>query len=114
MKKYCLDCNKLKSRKGNYCKSCGYKHRVRPNGLVYKITKENIGYGGLHFWVYKVLGKPLICSWCKSIKNIQWANVSHQYKRDIKDWLSLCAKCHNNYDRQTGWGKAAEKYGVWL
>lgn len=39
----CLDCGKDKSKKGLYCKSCGYKHRVRPTGLKYKFVKENKG-----------------------------------------------------------------------
>jgi hypothetical protein len=39
--KYCLDCEKPKSDKGSYCKVCGYKHRVRPKGLLYIKHKEN-------------------------------------------------------------------------
>ncbi len=23
-----------------------------------------------------------------------WANISQEYKRDIKDWKQLCKKCH--------------------
>ena len=41
MKKYCLDCNKEKSKKGLYCKVCGYKHRTRARGLKYKLVKIN-------------------------------------------------------------------------
>lgn len=37
----CLDCGKEKSRKGQYCKPCGYKHRTRPTGLKYTLHKEN-------------------------------------------------------------------------
>jgi len=29
---------------------------------------------------------------------IQWANKDHKYKRDISDWMRLCAKCHTHYD----------------
>lgn len=39
--KKCLDCSKPKSKKGLYCKVCGYKHRKRPSGLKYKKHKEN-------------------------------------------------------------------------
>ena len=42
--KLCLDCKKPKSHKGNYCKPCGYKHRIRPKGLIYKIVVENKGW----------------------------------------------------------------------
>jgi hypothetical protein len=40
-KKHCADCGKLKSDKGKYCKSCGYKHRKRPTGLTYNIVVDN-------------------------------------------------------------------------
>ena len=28
-----------------------------------------------------------------------WANVSGEYKRDISDWIQLCASCHQRWDR---------------
>lgn len=40
-RKKCLDCGAEKSKKGKYCKKCGYKHRIKPKGLKYKIVKEN-------------------------------------------------------------------------
>lgn len=39
--KKCLDCGKIKSNKGLYCKKCGYKHRIRPRGLKYILVKKN-------------------------------------------------------------------------
>jgi hypothetical protein len=39
--KLCLDCGKEKSDKGKYCKNCGYKHRIRPKGIKYNLSKEN-------------------------------------------------------------------------
>lgn len=42
--KYCLDCELPKSNKGKYCKKCGYKHRVRPKGLIYVIRIRNKGW----------------------------------------------------------------------
>lgn len=45
MKTFCLDCKtEKKSKKGSYCKPCGYKHRKRPSGLKYNIKKENRGW----------------------------------------------------------------------
>ena len=90
--KFCLDCKKPKSsRKGNYCKKCGYKHRTRPRGLKYKIVSENKGwfrkgcrpwnkgvisklrkdkpgYDAIHEWVERWKGKPKICDFCGSKK----------------------------------------------
>jgi hypothetical protein len=66
---------------------------------------ENVGYYALHGWVYRRLGQPKKCKSC-GIKSgrIEWANKSHQYKRDIKDWISLCKKCHGKYDSGKNWG----------
>ncbi len=65
---------------------------------------DDVGYGGLHMWVYKHLGKPDTCEHCgvEGLKGraIHWANKSQQYKRDVKDWIRLCVKCHTAYDKQ--------------
>lgn len=122
MKKYCLDCNKPKSKKGNYCKSCGYKHRKRPSGLKYNIIKNNRGwfkkgcvsllkgktikkfkecsgeYSSLHKWIRRNWKIPKKCSKCNSIKNIEWSNKSGKYLRLKSDWITLCKKCHHEYD----------------
>lgn len=119
--KFCLDCQKPKSRKGNYCKPCGYNHRIRPKGLKYVLYKENPtafkkghvpankgkrskfmgrSYDGLHDWVERNLGKAKdgICEKCGSVRNLQWSNKSGRYMRDLKDWQRYCQKCHSRYD----------------
>lgn len=119
--KHCLDCGKEKSKKGSYCKKCGYKHRLRPKGLKYKLVKENPtsfkkgqvpwNFGrrgdftgksldGLHDWVERNLGKAREkeCEKCGSKKNMQWSNKSGKYLKEFIDWQSLCAKCHQRYD----------------
>lgn len=63
---------------------------------------DEVGYRGLHLWVYKQLGKPERCSQCSKVgygRGMHWANLSHEYKRDIKDWIRLCPKCHKQYDK---------------
>ena len=64
---------------------------------------EKVGYGGLHEWVYRKLGSPNICEHCKkrftNNRQLHWANKSRTYKRDVKDWIRLCASCHKKYDR---------------
>lgn len=59
---------------------------------------DNVGYVGLHYWVRRRLGDAQVCSQCGGKKNIQWANKSHEYKRDADDWLQLCRPCHMKYD----------------
>ena len=63
----------------------------------------NVGYGSLHQWVSRRLGKPDNCEHCKKIglsgKTINWANKSKRYLRDINDWIRLCVSCHRKFDR---------------
>lgn len=65
---------------------------------------DKVGYSALHAWVYKKLGKPDTCENCLKTNlfgmSIHWANISHEYKRDVNDWIRLCVKCHHDYDRK--------------
>ena len=64
---------------------------------------DKVSYGSLHDWVKRHLGKPDTCEHCGknglSGKKIHWANKSHEYKRDLTDWLRLCVSCHKAYDK---------------
>ena len=64
---------------------------------------EKVGYSGLHKWVASNLGKPMKCECCEQVfenpHKIHWANKSREYKRELSDWLRLCASCHIAYDR---------------
>ena len=77
----------------------GNKGKKFPNG--YKGDK--VGYFGLHEWVRKHLGTPDTCEFCGknglTSKQINWANKSGDYLRDLTDWLRLCIPCHRMYDR---------------
>lgn len=63
---------------------------------------ENVGYEGLHRWVERHLGKPDTCEHCLTSglqgAKIHWASKSRGYRRDLTDWLRLCASCHGKYD----------------
>jgi len=63
---------------------------------------EAVEYFGLHHWVNRKLGKPTTCEHCGKTgltkHQINWANKSHKYLRDLSDWLRLCVKCHRIYD----------------
>ena len=64
---------------------------------------DTTSYGALHSWVYRKLGRPETCEFCgkKNLTSnkIHWANKSRQYRKDVSDWLRLCASCHLAYDR---------------
>lgn len=59
---------------------------------------DKAGYDAIHRWVYHHLGKPKECVYCGSEEWIEWASISHQAKRDLNDYIPLCAKCHRDYD----------------
>jgi hypothetical protein len=58
-------------------------------------------YKAIHAWMYYHLGTAKQCVFCGSNDNVEWANKSRQYYRDLSDWVELCKKCHFAYDRQT-------------
>lgn len=62
---------------------------------------DQVKYRSLHSWVERRLGKPQLCSNCQTNKSkrFNWANISHEYKRDLDDWIRLCGSCHIKYDR---------------
>ena len=77
---------------------------------------DDVKKGALHDWVRKHLGKPKKCEHCgtEKAKQYDWANKSHQYKRDISDWIRLCRSCHAKYDypvRSKKWAKCVRKRG---
>ena len=63
---------------------------------------DNVGYAALHKWVRQLLGSPSECTHCgtTTAKRYEWANVSHEYKREVSDWIRLCNSCHYGYDRK--------------
>lgn len=125
---------RLEAGRGRYCsRDCMYAHRVRPSGLTYNIIAENQGwfqpgrehakgpeahgwkgadvsYQELHRWVRKNKVKPEFCEHCGELKKLEWANKSHEYLRDLDDWLALCKLCHRRYDMDA-WGVATARYG---
>ena len=67
-------------------------------------TREaELNYDALHLWVRRHLGKATVCTNCeRSDGRIHWANKSREYKKELDDWISLCAKCHVLYDKDCG------------
>jgi hypothetical protein len=72
---------------------------------------DNVGYYALHDWVARYKGKANQCIHCKSTNSTryEWANVSGKYKRDLDDYISLCKKCHNNFDGVNIWQQKSKK-----
>ncbi len=73
---------------------------------------DNASYVTKHKWIYRHKGKPIICENCGATRDerkLNWANKDHRYKRDVKDYISLCVFCHRQYDikiNKTYYGKS--------
>lgn len=68
---------------------------------------DDIKYSRKHKWLVARFGHPKECCHCHRVGlksgrcwNIQWANISGEYKRDVADYVGLCPKCHAAYDKQ--------------
>lgn len=87
------------------------------NGTKNGMWKEKVSYKGLHRWVRRNLIKikPLMCENCKTTKNVDCANKSNKYLRDLSDWKWLCRKCHmledNRIKNLKQYSKGGEAYG---
>ncbi len=89
----------LQKKENNYFYG---KRFIGENNLRWK--GDEVGYLALHDWVIRKLGQPDTCEHCKKsglkARQIHWANTDHKYKRNLTDWLRLCAKCHKAYDKK--------------
>jgi len=74
------------------------------------IGKGNPGWKGdkisvhaLHTWIRRHYGRPSEhqCTLCEEQAH-DWANINHEYKRDIDDFLPMCRKCHTKHDYENG------------
>lgn len=63
---------------------------------------EDVGYHALHDYVKTHMTKVLNCERCGLPKKLDIANISGEYKRDLRDWEWLCRKCHMKQDGRTG------------
>lgn len=64
-------------------------------------SKQPLSYHALHTWLYRNFEKSGICQHCNADnKRSEWANISKQYKKDIKDFIELCKPCHERYDEK--------------
>lgn len=84
---------------------------VMPSGEAHHMwVGDEVGYNALHTWVARNKSKPTTCEQCGENKPLDWANVSHEYKRDLDDWMALCRACHIAYDKKHR-GAKKKKFG---
>jgi len=90
------------SGKGDAPWNKGIKYLQITGEKNYQWKGEQVGYRTLHRWIIKNLGSAKQCEYCGKVKttpkSIHWANIDHKYKRNLTDWIALCASCHKKYD----------------
>ena len=59
-------------------------------------------YFSKHQWVQKWKGKANYCEMCgvEGKKKYEWANIDHTYRRVLEDYIPMCSKCHDKYDKE--------------
>lgn len=85
-----------KEHRENIAKAGKLKHEENHNHW----SGDAVGNKGVHAWVRRQKGRPNFCEICKSTtkKNYHWANIGHEYKRRLEDYVRLCVSCHKRYD----------------
>lgn len=76
----------------------------------YNWKGDAVGYHALHGWVRRTLGRAVECTECGSNTQVEWANISYEYFREVNDWVQLCHVCHMGRDSKFGWGKAKRRF----
>jgi hypothetical protein len=66
---------------------------------------NKVGYHGIHSWVKRRKSKPESCEKCHKKRPLELANISGNYKRDLKDFEWLCKSCHSKQHRGKAWAK---------
>lgn len=112
--------SKLDSGAGKFCsRKCANENRTRRSGLEYNIVAENpawfkggeehpwwkgddVSYRRLHKWVedHRGSASEFPCDHCGEAQAEDWANISHEYQRELDDYMPLCKKCHAAYDKE--------------
>src|SRR3990167_6184320 len=81
-----------------------YKGKINPNMRDERHPAwkgDEVTIDALHLWMRRRLPKANYCVRDPNHKAtiFHWANISHEYKRDVKYFMQLCPTCHSAYDR---------------
>lgn len=81
------------------------KNHKGENNPNYRNFKENAGYQAIHNWVNREKEKTGICSKCGEERKTVWMSKTHEYNRDLDEFVEACISCHEKYDNKMGFRK---------
>jgi len=62
---------------------------------------DDAGVEAMHMWVKKWKGKASCCENCDREDSFyDWHNIDHKYRRVLDDYISLCRKCHYQFNKE--------------
>ncbi len=84
-----------------------YRKKLRKANLgnknpMFGKFKENVSYGGIHWWVKRNKPKPEKCEICNKNVKLELSSKNHIISRNLDDWQWVCHKCHYNHDLEKG------------
>lgn len=71
------------------------------NSQIFNYNGKKYAYSTIHNWLHNNYGSATKCENSKCLKRskrFNWANISGEYRRDLKDWEQLCVSCHRLKD----------------
>lgn len=78
----------------------GFAIHPRIGEMQWNWKGSNVGMTALHDWVKLHKQKSECCQQCGKKADLDCANISGQYFRDVDDYIWLCKSCHARYDRK--------------
>ena len=59
---------------------------------------DKVGYAGVHKWIKQIFPKPDKCQECGNKAELDLANITGVYNRELQNWNYLCRSCHIKQD----------------
>ena len=110
----CREASRLRKRDhrvGNYIPHEKWGHKESENPAW---KGDAVGYKNIHAWVRYHKSKSGICSVCHVDFGTErghathWANLDHQYRRILDDYVEMCPSCHKKYDLRSNTGRRSK------
>ena len=82
------------------CRNCCSTKGINLNEKNNQWKGNKVGYSALHGWIKRRLKKPLKCPKCDIIKKLELVCITHNYTRNLANWIYLCRSCHSAEDKK--------------